>query len=147
MISTNRWRRIRGRLQFRRFDAQFGGILKEIMKDEIASMKEPKGKETERRNSTNGHPSRSLEPRAKGYGIGGGYERPYHRGSATNTRNMLQPADGPSESYGPVPHSGYYGAGAGAERFERGQAGFKNELSWYGPQYGESTSGRSKEQP
>src|SRR5437762_9638772 len=88
--------------------------------------------------SGNQHPSRSLEPRAKGYGIGGGYERPY--------RKPLRPADQRSESYGPVPHSGYYGAGAGDERFERGQAGYNKELSWYGAQYGESTSGRSKEQ-
>lgn len=109
-----------------------------MLKHEKASMEALKDEEVERRNSTNRHPSRSLEPRAKGYGIGGGYERPYRR--------PLRPVDQQSESYGPVPHSGYYGAGAGAERFERGQAGFKNELSWYGAQYGERTSGRSKEQ-
>ena len=108
------------------------------MKDEIASKAPPDRKEWEPRNSTGRHPSRSLEPRAKGYGIGGGYERPY--------RKPLRPADQRSESYGPVPHSGYYGAGAGDERFERGQAGYNKELSWYGAQYGESTSGRSKEQ-
>lgn len=50
------------------------------------------------------------------------------------------------ESYGPVPHAGYYGAGAGEERFERGQAGFNAELSWYRAQYGERTSKGSKEQ-
>lgn len=50
------------------------------------------------------------------------------------------------ESYGPVPHAGYYGAGAGRERFERGQAGFDAELSWYRAQYGEHTSNPSKEQ-
>lgn len=108
------------------------------MKQKIALMEAPKSEETERRKSTNSHPSRSLAPRAKGYGIGGGYERPYRR--------PLRQEDKQNESYGPVPHSGYYGAGAGAERFERGQAGFKNEISWYGAQYGERTSGRSKEQ-
>lgn len=86
-------------------------------------------KETERENR---HPSRNLEPRARGYGIGGGYEKPYRKRTAA--------ADEPAEVYGPLPHSGYYGSGAGSERFRRGQAGFKQELSWYGPQYGEKTS-------
>ena len=109
------------------------------MKDEMPSKALPEREECERRDSSGSHPSRSLEPRARGYGIGGGYERPY--------RKPLRPADRRSESYGPVPHSGYYGAGAGDERFERGQAGYNKELSWYGAQYGESTSGaRSKEQ-
>ena len=82
------------------------------------------------------HPSRNLGPRARGYGIGGGYEKPYqHR----------LPANGGIGSYGPLPHSGYYGAGAGSERFERGRAGFNQELPWYGPQYGENTSGRHEE--
>ena len=84
----------------------------------------------------NRHPSRDLSTRANGYGIGGGYEKPY--------RQRPRPRDDQGESYGPVPHSRYYGAGAGTERFERGQAGFNNELSWYGAQYGESTSGRTK---
>lgn len=78
------------------------------------------------------HPSRNLEPRARGYGIGGGYEKPYRKRTA--------PADEHPEIYGPLPHSGYYGSGVGAERFSRGQAGFNDELSWYGPQYGEKTS-------
>jgi len=82
------------------------------------------------------HPSRNLRPRAKGYGIGGGFEKPY--------RKRITPADQRSGSYGPVPPSGYYGAGAGAERFQRGEAGFKKELAWYGPQYGENTSGQPK---
>ena len=81
------------------------------------------------------HPSRSLGSRANGYGIGGGYEKPY--------RQRSRPKDQEGVSYGPVPHSGYYGAGAGNERFERGQAGFRDELSWYEAQYGETTSGRS----
>lgn len=109
------------------------------MKDEIASKAPLEREECERSTSSGTHPSRSLEPRAKGYGIGGGYERPY--------RKPLRHANQRSESYGPVPHSGYYGAGAGDERFERGQAGYNEELLWYGAQYGESTSGgRSKEQ-
>ena len=80
----------------------------------------------------NPHPSRSLEPRARGYGIGGGYERPYRKRPAT--------ADEPVDVYGPLPHSGYYGSGVASERFRRGQAGYNQELSWYGPQYGETTS-------
>lgn len=80
----------------------------------------------------NPHPSRSLEPRARGYGIGGGYERPYRKRPAT--------ADEHAEAYGPLPHSGYYGSGVGSERFRRGQAGYNQELSWYGPQFGEKTS-------
>lgn len=86
--------------------------------------------------SASGHPSRNLGPRAKGYGIGGGYEKPYRGRPTVKDRQR--------DIYGPVPHSGYYGAGAGKERFERGQAGFDEELSWYGPQYGENTSGQSK---
>ena len=78
------------------------------------------------------HPSRSLEPRARGYGIGGGYEKPYRKRTATK--------DAHSEGYGPLPHSGYYGSGVGSERFRRGQAGFNQELCWYGPQYGKKTS-------
>ena len=108
------------------------------MTDEIASNAPTETEESEHRNSSGIHPSRSLEARAKGYGIGGGYEKPH--------RKPLRPADNRSESYGPVPHSGYYGAGAGDERFERGQAGYNKELSWYAAQYGESTSGGSKEQ-
>jgi len=80
------------------------------------------------------HPSRSLEPRARGYGIGGGYERPYRMPSSRT--------DERAESYGPLPHSGYYGGGLQSKRFKQGQAGFKEELPWYGPQYGEKTSGR-----
>ncbi len=106
------------------------------MNDGIASTESLKTEDSEGHNSTSLHPSRNLEPRTRGYGIGGGYEKPY--------RTRPRPADQQRYSYGPVPHSGYYGAGAGAERFERGQAGFKRELSWYGVQYGESTSGQPK---
>lgn len=88
-----------------------------------------------RTDSQNRHPSRSLDPRTRGYGIGGGYERPYRKSLQSPTAR---------ESYGPVPHSGYYGAVSEAGRFRQGQAGFNDELSWYGPQYGENTSGREK---
>lgn len=86
--------------------------------------------------SNRSHPSRSLEPRSVGYGIGGGYERPYKKERA-------KPADG-KRMYGPLPHAGYYGSGAGARPFERGEAGFTDELSWYRAQYGEQTSGYQK---
>src|SRR5262245_1567829 len=62
------------------------------------------------------HPSLTLKPRARGYGIGGAYEKPYV--SARDKPNQRR------GSYGPLPHSGYYGAGAGSTRFQRGQAGF-----------------------
>jgi len=103
------------------------------MKDKKST--EKKRSESERF-SEDRHPSRNLAPRAKGYGIGGGFEKPY--------RKRIQTPNQQRESYGPVPHSGYYGAGAGTERFERGQAGFNKELSWYDAQYGEETSGFDK---
>ena len=82
------------------------------------------------------HPSRSLVARARGFGIGGGYERPYRK-------EKPKPADS-DKMYGPLPHAGYYGAGAGSGPFKRGQAGFSDELSWYRSQYGEKTSGHDK---
>lgn len=83
------------------------------------------------------HPSRRLELRSRGYGIGGGYERPYRKDKAKK-------GDAEEELYGPLPHSGYYGAGEAARPFKSGQATFQNELSWYKNQYGESTSGYEK---
>ena len=102
--------------------------LSRTMTDE-AQTEEPLEKKVDRDNP---HPSRSLAPRARGYGIGGGYERSYRKRSATAGEH--------AEVYGPLPHSGYYGSGVGSERFRRGQAGYNQELSWYGPQYGEKTS-------
>jgi len=96
------------------------------------------GESAQGSDSQRNHPARSLEPRAKGYGIGGGYEKPY--------RDRRGPKNDHGQTYGPLPHSGYYGAGAGNERFERGKAGFDAEISWYRAQYGHNTSGISKEQ-
>jgi hypothetical protein len=93
-----------------------------------------KGSDSGGRDSSKLHPSRSLEVRSTGYGIGGGYERRY--------RGRTAPADAQDEPYGPVPHSGYYGAGTGLERFKRGQAGYGNELPWFIQQYGQKTSGQ-----
>jgi hypothetical protein len=82
------------------------------------------------------HPSKSLETRSRGFGIGGGYERPYRK---------EKPKTADSDSiYGPLPHAGYYGTGAGLRPFKKGQAGFSDELSWYRLQYGERTSGYEK---
>jgi len=103
------------------------------MKEEKNVKVQPTATDSQLRGTSQRHPSRSLAPRAHGYGIGGGYERPY--------RQRIEPANVEDDSYGPLPHSGYYGAGAGSERFERGKAGFKQELKWYKPQYGEMTSG------
>ncbi|HSF24875.1 MAG TPA: hypothetical protein VLE20_11680 [Blastocatellia bacterium] len=80
------------------------------------------------------HPSRSLPSRAQGYGIAAGYERPY-------LRTPPEPHARQKDEYGPIPHSGYYGSGDAARPFKRGQAGYREELPWYLPQYGEQTSG------
>lgn len=88
-------------------------------------------------NEGKAHPSRSLELRGRGYGIGGGYERPYNPQSP-------KAADSDKELYGPMPHSGYYGAGSSARLFKVGQASFNEELAWYKSQYGEKTSGYDK---
>ncbi|MFY9607145.1 MAG: hypothetical protein WAU45_00860 [Blastocatellia bacterium] len=81
------------------------------------------------------HPSRSLISRAEGYGIAAGYERPYRR------RRTAEPHVRQKDEYGPIPDSGYYGSGESARPFKRGQAGYREELLWYQPQYGEETSG------
>ena len=84
--------------------------------------------------SASAHPSRSLRSRARGYGIAAGYERPYRPKTAAQATSQL-------DEYGPIPHSGYYGAGDSARPFKRGQAGYNEELLWYPTQYGEKTSG------
>jgi hypothetical protein len=86
------------------------------------------------------HPSRNLGPRSKGYGIGGGYERPYRRekpGQADSRKGL----------YGPLPHAGYYGAGLARRPFKMGQASFCDEMEWYRNQYGERTSGFEEGKP
>ena len=80
------------------------------------------------------HPSRNLESRSRGFGIGGGYERPYRK-------EKPKTSDSEEGLYGPLPHAGYYGSGMGSRPFKRGQAGFSDELPWYRSQYGEITSG------
>ena len=88
-------------------------------------------------NAEKPHPSRKLEMRSAGYGIAAGYEKPYKRakGEQKHARD---------ESYGPIPHSGYYGAGEALRPFKVGQAGFDKELEWYRNQYGKETSGYSR---
>ena len=83
------------------------------------------------------HPSRKLEMRSAGYGIAAGYEKPYRRTKG-------EPKQARAESYGPIPHSGYYGAGEALRPFKVGQAGFDKELDWYRNQYGKETSGYSR---
>jgi hypothetical protein len=97
------------------------------------------GRETRSRgaglgNAVKVHPSKNLESRSRGFGIGGGYERPYRKEKPKTSENE-------EGLYGPLPHAGYYGSGAGSRPFKKGQAGFADELSWYGSQYGERTSG------
>ena len=106
---------------------------------DINTIREPGGSSQEVRGgagSRSRHPSRNLSARAKGFGIGGGYERPYRK-------EKSKPSDA-SEMYGPLPPGGYYGTGIGARPFERGQAGFSEEIAWYRNQYGEATSGYQK---
>jgi hypothetical protein len=107
---------------------------------DINAMRSPGGSGREARGGashSSRHPSRNLSARAKGFGIGGGYERPYRKVKP-------KPADTSSEMYGPLPPGGYYGTGTGARPFERGQARYDDELAWYGAQYGENTSGYVK---
>jgi hypothetical protein len=80
------------------------------------------------------HPAWSLEQRKQGFGIGGGYERPY-RARATGRTDCR------TGLYGPIPHAGYYGANDPARRFSLGQATYRDEISWYRRQFGEKTSG------
>ena len=83
------------------------------------------------------HPSRKLEMRSAGYGIAAGYEKPYKKPKAEQSKEK-------DHSYGPIPHSGYYGSGESLRPFKFGQAGFDKELEWYRNQYGKETSGYSK---
>ena len=107
---------------------------------DINAISAPGGSSREVRGGAAGnsrHPSRHLSARARGFGIGGGYERPYRK-------EKPKPADSSGEMYGPLPPGGYYGTGTGARPFERGQAGFDDEMAWYRSQYGENTSGYEK---
>ena len=99
-------------------------------------MKPSSLKKDEQKTVYDAHPARNLEPRAQGYGIGGGYERP--------RRRSVESVEKSQETYGPLPHSGYFGSGAGPERFKRGEAGFRDELSWYLAQYGRTTTDNEK---
>jgi hypothetical protein len=83
------------------------------------------------------HPSRNLRSRSCGFGIGGGYERPYRK-------ERPKTSDNDEGLYSPLPHAGYYGTGKSTRPFKSGQAGFADELSWYRAQYGENTSGYDK---
>ncbi|HVG20091.1 MAG TPA: hypothetical protein VNI02_13655 [Blastocatellia bacterium] len=100
------------------------------------------GRESRKRGSglsgeAKGHPSRNLQSRSRGFGIGGGYERPYRK-------ERPKTSDNDEGLYGPLPPAGYYGAGTSERPFKRGQAGFADELPWYRAQYGEKTSGYDK---
>jgi hypothetical protein len=79
------------------------------------------------------HPSRSLDARRSGFGIGGGYEKPYKP-------KIPSSPEGVRSQYGPISEGGYYGAGNSFPRFKVGQAGFQSELAWYHKQFGEKTS-------
>lgn len=84
------------------------------------------------------HPSLNLQQRVDGFGIGGGHERPYKRNESPTSR--LHPT-----SYGPIPHSGYYGSAESSLRFRLGQATFNQEISLYKSQFGQETVKAKKE--
>lgn len=79
------------------------------------------------------HLSRNPGLRTRGFGIGGGYERPLRRGKEKASRDK-------KVQYGPLPHAGYYGTGVGARPFRRGESGFGEEMNWYRGQYGEQST-------
>ena len=79
------------------------------------------------------HPSRSLDARRGGYGIGGGYETP-------RKKKEVVAADYRSDDYGAISHGGYYGAGTGNRPFGIGQATFEKEIEWYKAQFGEEST-------
>jgi hypothetical protein len=81
-----------------------------------------------------GHPSRSLAARKNGFGIGGGYERPYKQ-------KEISPADNKTGLYGAIAEGGRFISGNADQRFAIGQAGFNEEESLYKSQFGEQTSG------
>lgn len=83
------------------------------------------------------HPSRSLEARSTGFGIGGGYERPYRKKEKSR-------ADSAKGLYGAIAQTGLYGGDKKAQRFQEGEAGFKEELEWYPKQFGEKTAEKVK---
>lgn len=80
------------------------------------------------------HPSRSLAARREGFGIGGGYERPYKQREVSRSDNK-------AGLYGPIAEGGHFVSGDADQRFAIGQAGFKEEQSLYKSQFGEQTSG------
>ena len=84
--------------------------------------------------STQHHPSRSLAARKNGFGIGGGYERPYKQKEGARSDNK-------AGLYGPIAEGGHFVSGDAQQRFTIGQAGFEEEESLYKSQFGEQTSG------
>lgn len=82
------------------------------------------------------HPSKNLENRSKGFGIGGGHERPIQKGIGVVV--------GAGNVYGTVPPCGYYGGSEGLMPFKFGQAGFGYELGLYREQYGLESVSRIK---
>ena len=84
--------------------------------------------------STQHHPSRSLAARRNGFGIGGGYERPYRQKETARSDNK-------EALYGPIAEGGFFVSGDADQRFAIGQAGFEEEQSLYEAQFGEETSG------
>lgn len=80
------------------------------------------------------HPSKNLESRKTGFGIGGGYEKRI----GEKERSQMDSHKG---LYGPVPHSGYFGGANSQSRFDLGKATFGSEVGLYHDQFGKKTSG------
>ena len=83
---------------------------------------------------TQRHPSKNLAPRRRGYGIGGGYEKP------RKARDPVRADSSAEHNYGAISHGGYFGSGDASRRFAVGQATFEDELAWYKAQFGEETT-------
>jgi hypothetical protein len=106
------------------------------MEDNKTSIPTAKLLEADPISSFQSHPSRSLASRKKGFGIGGGYEKPRKQGRTVTLIRSPQ-------VYGPIPHQGYYGTTSEDIRFKEGDAGYDEEAPWFNEQYCKITSGFS----
>ena len=118
-------------------DDSADGLRAHVVEKDTGKLRTTKGGDHWVPNAEKPHPSRKLEMRTGGYGIAAGYEKPYKRLKVEQRKDK-------DESYGPIPHSGYYGAGEALRPFKFGEAGFDEELEWYRNQYGKETSGFAK---
>lgn len=82
------------------------------------------------------HPSRCLDLRFGGYGIGAGLETEYRE---SRSSRKAQP-----RIYAALAEGGYVGPVRGSGVFPLGQAGFDSERNWFDDQFGVETSSNSR---